>query len=188
MKYTVDELVSMTRTSCEIVSKAVNTVNETKFGIYPYGDRIMLELWTHNTANMSLSPTTNNTVFVGSIDVAGLYFSGKEHTVDEIIAEWVKLNDEAKGKNNLAEAFHPGEYLKDELDARSISVEVFAKMINLPIETINSLFSKKIKISHTLASRIEDVLNINAETWVNLQNLYDKQVILNENKNKKEII
>ena len=49
--------------------------------------------------------------------------------------------------NRPAEVFHPGEYIRDELDARGWTQEDFAKIINRPLKTLNGILTGRIRIT-----------------------------------------
>ena len=77
-------------------------------------------------------------------------------------------------KNTLPyKATHPGEILKDELDAREIKQKDFAKEIGMPVTALNELIKGKRSITADTAILLEASLGIDAKFWLDLQNQYD---------------
>lgn len=72
-----------------------------------------------------------------------------------------------------AEAFHPGEFLRDELVARKISQSAFASVIGRPVQVINEIVNGKKSITAEMAKLIGLALGTGPEVWINLQTAYD---------------
>ena len=68
---------------------------------------------------------------------------------------------------------HPGDVLKDELDARGLKKSAFAKMIGLSASQLSELLHAKRHVSEDLALRLETVLAIEAEYWMRVQTTYN---------------
>ena len=71
-------------------------------------------------------------------------------------------------------AFHPGEYLKDELDTREWTQTELAKMIGRPLRLINRIIAGKVGITAQTAQQLAAAFGTSAELWMNLQNQYDR--------------
>ena len=71
-------------------------------------------------------------------------------------------------------AFHPGEYLKDELDAREWTQTELAEMIGRPLRLINRIIAGKAGITAQTAQQLAAAFGTSAELWMNLQNQYDR--------------
>lgn len=71
-------------------------------------------------------------------------------------------------------AFHPGEYLKDELDAREWTQTELAKMIGRRLRLINRIIAGKAGITAQTARQLATAFGTSAELWMNLQNQYDR--------------
>lgn len=71
-----------------------------------------------------------------------------------------------------AEAFPPGEYLADELEARGISQTEFAKMIGTTRKHVHRLIHAEQALSVRMAVRLEDALGVSAITWLALEATY----------------
>lgn len=70
---------------------------------------------------------------------------------------------------------HPGEVLKDELQARHITQKKFADIIGVPYTMLNEILNGKRPISANFALLLEAALDIKAYIWVNLQAEYSLQ-------------
>lgn len=71
-----------------------------------------------------------------------------------------------------AEAFPPGEYLKDELEERGWTQEELASIIGRPTAVINQIISGKRGISPDTAREIGAALGTSAIFWMNLEAAY----------------
>jgi addiction module HigA family antidote len=81
-----------------------------------------------------------------------------------------------------AEAIHPGEMLKDELQARGISQKKFAEIIGMPYTAFNEIINGKRPITTDTALKIEAATNIAANIWLGLQADYNMQTARRDNK------
>ena len=68
---------------------------------------------------------------------------------------------------------HPGEILKDEIEARELSQAQLAKATGIAKSQVSHLLAGERNITPQLALKLESVLDIKAENWLNLQNRYD---------------
>lgn len=71
-----------------------------------------------------------------------------------------------------AEVFAPGEYLKDELDARGWTQQEFAEIIGRSSKLVNEIIAGKTSITPGTASEIGAALGTGAMLWLNLENEY----------------
>lgn len=69
-------------------------------------------------------------------------------------------------------ATHPGEVLKDELDARGIKQKDFANELNIGVTQLNEVIKGKRNITPDFAVLLEGILGIDAQFWVNMQSNY----------------
>jgi len=69
--------------------------------------------------------------------------------------------------------FHPGEHLKDEIDSRAMSQQELADKAGLSKSEISSIIHGRRNINPLIAIKLEIVLKISAEFWMNLQIKYD---------------
>lgn len=70
-------------------------------------------------------------------------------------------------------ATHPGELLKDELDARDIKQKNFASEIGMQATMLNEILKGKRPITADIAILIEKALDIPADYWLNFQTQYE---------------
>ena len=77
-------------------------------------------------------------------------------------------------------ATHPGEVLKDEIEARQLLKSNVARKLGIQPGHLSELFKGKRNFSASLALKLEALLEIPAETWLTLQNRYDITIIKNE--------
>lgn len=70
---------------------------------------------------------------------------------------------------------HPGEIVKDELEARGISQRKFASVIDCSYSVFNEILNCKRPMTTDYALRIEAALGIKAYMLVNMQSEYNMQ-------------
>lgn len=92
-------------------------------------------------------------------------------------------------KNNIAPALrpvHPGEILHEELLERGITQKAFAAQIGMRPSHLNELLHGKISMTIAIADRIQEVLGIDSQSWMNLQTQYsyDLKALNEQNKPK----
>lgn len=74
--------------------------------------------------------------------------------------------------NNFAETFPPGEFLREELEARGWSQTELAEIIGRPVRLVNELISGKKTITPETAIQLGDSFGTGAELWMNLESQY----------------
>lgn len=80
------------------------------------------------------------------------------------------------GKEVIIEAFHPGEFLLDEIEERGLRKKEAAVELEILPHHLSEIFAGKRNISAKLAIRLEKLLDISAEYWLGMQMEYDLQV------------
>ena len=84
---------------------------------------------------------------------------------------------------------HPGEILKDELDARNMSQIELVKKTGLSKSQVSQIINCERNVSPLIAIKLEQALGIKAENWLNLQSRYSRLKSLKELPNlRKELI
>lgn len=80
--------------------------------------------------------------------------------------------------NNLSpfEPTHPGELIRDELEARAMALAKLASQIGVSSSLLNEVINGKRGINTELALLFEASLGISAEFWIDLQTDYNMQV------------
>ena len=71
------------------------------------------------------------------------------------------------------EAFHPGEFLQEEIEARRILKKDIAKSLDILPHHLSEIFAGKRNISARLAVKLEKILGISSHYWLGLQMEYD---------------
>jgi HTH-type transcriptional regulator/antitoxin HigA len=72
-----------------------------------------------------------------------------------------------------AEAFHPGVYIREELETRGWSQSDFAKIIDRPLQAVNEIINAKKRVTAETAVAIGAAFGTGPEVWINLQSAYD---------------
>lgn len=68
---------------------------------------------------------------------------------------------------------HPGEYLRDELEARGWTQRDLAFVIGVPETGLNPIITGKRGISPEMAKLLGDAFSVSPEYWLNLQKMHD---------------
>lgn len=71
-----------------------------------------------------------------------------------------------------AEVFHPGEFLKDELEARGWTQTDLAEVLGRPTRLVNELVLGKRSVSPETAHGLANALGTTPELWMNLESAY----------------
>lgn len=79
-------------------------------------------------------------------------------------------------------SIHPGELLKDEIEARGISQKQLAKLIGMPYTMLNEILNGKRNVSTETALLFEAALEINAEMLLGIQADYSLQTARKDSK------
>ena len=76
-----------------------------------------------------------------------------------------------------AEAFLPGEYILDFLDARGWTQDDLAEVVGRSRAHINRLISGKTAINSSTANELADAFGTSPELWMNLQTAFELAVV-----------
>lgn len=71
---------------------------------------------------------------------------------------------------------HPGDVLKEELEAREISQKKFSEMLSVPYTQLNEILNGKRPVTTDFALMVEAALGINPEMLINMQTRYNMSV------------
>jgi len=82
----------------------------------------------------------------------------------------------SKGAEIEIEAFHPGEFLLEEIEERNILKKDAAQALDILPNNLSLLFAGKRNISAQLAIKIGKFLGTSAEYWYGMQTAYDLQI------------
>ena len=75
---------------------------------------------------------------------------------------------------------HPGDVLKEELEARGISQKKFSEVLNVPYTQLNEILNGKRPVTTDFALMMEAALGINPELLINMQSRYNMSVATSE--------
>jgi addiction module HigA family antidote len=70
-------------------------------------------------------------------------------------------------------AFHPGEFLLEEVEERGLKKTELAKQIGMLPGNLSELFKGKRNINARIAVKLEKALGVSAEYWLGLQSAFD---------------
>jgi len=73
---------------------------------------------------------------------------------------------------SAAETFPPGEFLREELDARGWTQSDFADILGRPIQLVNEIVLGKRAITPETAQGLADALGTSPQLWLNLESAY----------------
>lgn len=79
-------------------------------------------------------------------------------------------------KNVTYSTVHPGEVLKDELEARGVKQKDFAATIGMPASVLNDIVNGKRSVTPDIAILLEAALGKDAVSWLRLQSERDLEV------------
>ena len=68
---------------------------------------------------------------------------------------------------------HPGEILRDELDALGLSATVLAKELDLPVSRIAAILHGRRGVTANTALRLARYFGTTPQVWLNLQKTYE---------------
>jgi HTH-type transcriptional regulator/antitoxin HigA len=75
--------------------------------------------------------------------------------------------------SSLADVPHPGEFLRDELDARGWSQRDLAYILGMPEQAVNLIVSGKRGVSPDMAKALGDAFDVSSEYFANLQQAFE---------------
>jgi addiction module HigA family antidote len=75
---------------------------------------------------------------------------------------------------------HPGEFLRDELEALDLSATKFAKHLRVPTNAITSILNGDRGITARMALRLSRAFGTSEQYWLNLQDIYAIKVARTE--------
>ena len=79
------------------------------------------------------------------------------------------------GKAIPVEAFHPGEFLLEEIEYRQLIKEDVAEQLGILPQQLSDICSGKQNITAQLALKLAETFSISAAYWMNLQAAWDMQ-------------
>lgn len=73
-------------------------------------------------------------------------------------------------------AFHPGEFLAEELAERKMTGSDLARALNIPQNRVSEILNGKRSITVDTALRLAQWIGSSPQYWLNLQQIYDLRV------------
>ena len=70
-------------------------------------------------------------------------------------------------------AIHPGEIIKDELEAREMKQKELASLMGMPTSVLNDIIKGRRAVTPEVSVLLQEILGIDASYWLSLQNQYD---------------
>ena len=71
---------------------------------------------------------------------------------------------------------HPGDVLKEELEARGVTQKKFSEVLSIPYTQLNEILNGKRPVTTDFALMVEAALGINPELLINMQTRYNMSV------------
>ena len=71
------------------------------------------------------------------------------------------------------EAIHPGETLREDLDALGMSAAELARRIHVPVNRVTEILNGRRSVTGDTALRLGHFFGTSGEFWLNLQKLYE---------------
>ena len=81
----------------------------------------------------------------------------------------------------MREPIHPGETLREDLDALGMSAAELARRIEVPVNRITEILNGRCSITGDTALRLGRFFGTSSEFWLNLQKLYELRRAEQEN-------
>jgi len=75
-------------------------------------------------------------------------------------------------QHGLAEVFPPGDFIREELEARSWTQADLAMVLGRPLRTVNLIINGKKAITAETARELGEAFDTGAEVWLNLESMY----------------
>jgi addiction module HigA family antidote len=73
-------------------------------------------------------------------------------------------------------AFHPGEFLAEEIEERGMTGADLARALNIPQNRVSEILNGKRSVSVDTALRLAQWIGSSPQYWLNLQQIYDLRI------------
>ncbi|MXW44537.1 MAG: HigA family addiction module antidote protein [Gammaproteobacteria bacterium] len=81
----------------------------------------------------------------------------------------------------MREPIHPGETLREDLDALEMSAAELARRIEVPVNRITEILNGRRSVTGDTVLRLGRFFGTSGEFWLNLQNLYELRLAEQKN-------
>lgn len=78
----------------------------------------------------------------------------------------------SKSQRPVAQVFPPGEFLREELEARGWTQTDLAEILGWPLQAVNAIINGKKEITPETAIALGAAFGTSAELWLNLESAY----------------
>jgi HTH-type transcriptional regulator/antitoxin HigA len=75
-------------------------------------------------------------------------------------------------QKTIAEVFPPGEFIREELEARGWTQKDLAEVLGRPLQTVNQIARGKKRITPETAVELSQAFGTSPELWLNLENTF----------------
>ncbi|KKL10345.1 hypothetical protein LCGC14_2556780 [marine sediment metagenome] len=72
-----------------------------------------------------------------------------------------------------AVVFHPGQYIKEELEARDWTPDMLAVVMGYPLDKLTAILEGKRRITVSVVAGLTRAFGTSEMFWLNLQRIYD---------------
>lgn len=79
-------------------------------------------------------------------------------------------------------AFHPGSYIEDVIDDLNMTQKEFAERLDINPKVLSELVNGETNLSSEVALKLEKLTGVEYQSWMNLQNSYDRKKLAIEKK------
>jgi HTH-type transcriptional regulator/antitoxin HigA len=93
----------------------------------------------------------------------------------------------SKKEHGIPLSFHPGEYIKREINERGRSQKGFAEILGINKSEVNNLIKGRRNVTPRLAMRLAKAFGTGEKLWLNLQNTYDTYLLATNEKELEDI-
>lgn len=73
-------------------------------------------------------------------------------------------------------AIPPGYTIEEQLNENQLTQKEFAKLMELSENSVNALISGQMLLSTDIATKLEKVLGMTAQFWLNLETIYREKI------------
>jgi len=84
----------------------------------------------------------------------------------------------------IPEAFHPSKYIREEMQARGLTLKQLAAHLNIRYSLLRDTLLPNCVITPGLANKLGEFFGTGAEVWLNLQARYDLTKMIQKRKEK----
>ena len=97
---------------------------------------------------------------------------------EDLDAGRIDLSDVVDPAGEPPAPIHPGEILRDTLEARGVTAFALAKAMRVPVNRLTAIMDGRRAITADTAIRLGKALGTSAELWLGLQADYDLEVAM----------